>query len=207
MTSVNLLGVLDAYLVLTFLLSTAMRYRQYRALVGIIFSVPGRWPRLFKLVHDHRAVFLTWPTLMPIAATFVVMLLHAIAYHAVWHTARITPAEVLDHWISLAGLVIFGAAMLWLDFTTMFDIWQVDRQALERDFDQAEYWLGSWAAPALRVLTFGFINPRRMVNEEVRKALVNATRDLNSMMWWWAVQIAARLLFGLTLWLTWWVTS
>jgi hypothetical protein len=207
MPSVNLIAVLDGYLVLTFLLSTVMRYRQYQELLGMIFVVPGRWPRLFQLVREHRGLFLTWPTMMPIATTFAVMLLHTIAYHAIWHTAQVTLADIFSRWTALIGFVLFGAGMLWLDFTTIFRIWQIDRAALERSFDQAEYWLRSWVSPAVRMLTFGFVNPRKMVHEEVSKALVNATRDLNTMMWRWTLQIAIRLLFGLTLWLTWWAAT
>jgi hypothetical protein len=134
------------------------------------------------------------------------MLVHTVAYRVVWHMAQVTPADLWQHWLSLLGAVVFGCAMLWFDSWALFDIWHVDRSALERDFDQAEYWLGSWAAPAVQVLTLGFVNPRKMVHEEVRKALVNATRDLNTMMWRWTLQLAVRLLFGLTLWLTWWAT-
>jgi hypothetical protein len=81
-----------------------------------------------------------------------------------------------------------------------------DREALEKHLDQAEYWLRSWVAPAVKVLTFGYVNPRQMVHDEVRKALAQATLDFNRMMWRWALQIAMRLAFGLTLWLTWALT-
>lgn len=203
MTALNLIGVLDFYLIATFILSTVLRYRQYRALLGVIFAVPGRWPRLFQLVREHRTVLLTGPTLWPVGVTFGVMAAHTVAYNFAWHTARVTPADLWAAWPALIPAVGFGAAMLWLDYRATFGVWEFDRAALERDLDQAEYWLRSWVAPALRVLTFGYVNPRQMVSAEVTKALTNATRDLNQMMWQWSLQIAMRLLFGLTLWLTW----
>jgi hypothetical protein len=205
MTTFNLIAVFDFYLIVTFILSTVRRIRQYRAMLGIIFAVPGRWPKLFDLVKQHRTILINWQTVAPIAATFLVTLIHTIAYNGIWHMARVTPSDLADSWLALLAALIFGAAMVWLDFTAIVQVWEIDRPSLERDLDQAEYWLRSWMAPAVRILTFGFVNPRSMVSEEVRKALTAATRDLNTMMWRWALQIAMRLFFGLTLWLTWWL--
>jgi hypothetical protein len=42
-----------------------------------------------------------------------------------------------------------------------------------------------------------------MVAEEVRKALVGASRMLNTTLWWVTVQLGVRIAFGLSLWLTW----
>jgi len=55
--------------------------------------------------------------------------------------------------------------------------------------------------PVVRMVTFGYVNPRRMVAVEVRKALVEASRLLNSTFWWVSVQTGLRVLFGLALWL------
>ena len=41
-----------------------------------------------------------------------------------------------------------------------------------------------------------------MVAVEVQSALLNASQVLNSSLWWMAVQTTLRLLFGLSLWLT-----
>jgi hypothetical protein len=204
MATVNLIGVLDWYLIATFLVSTVRRFRQYRAMLGVVFAVPQRWPKLFQLVREHRTILLTWPALAPIAVTFLIMLVHTIAYRAIWHTARVTPADIGQHWLAAVSVLVFGIAMLWLDFTAIFQVADFDRPALERDLDQAEFWLRSWVTPTLRFLTFGFLNPRQIVSDEVRKALTNAGRDLNVMMWRWSLQIAVRLLFGLALWATWW---
>ena len=205
MANVNLIAALDWYLMLTFVLSTIRRLSQYRAMLAVIFAVPSRWPKLFRLVQEHRTILLTWPTLAPVAVTFLIMLLHSIAYRGIWQTARVTPADISQHWLALVSVPLFGAAMLWLDFTAIFQVADFDRAALERDLDQAEYWLRSWITPTLSFLTFGFLNPRKIVSEEVRKALVSAGRDLNMMMWRMSLQIGVRLLFSLALWMTWWV--
>jgi hypothetical protein len=54
----------------------------------------------------------------------------------------------------------------------------------------------------VKVFTFGYINPRQMVAVEVRKALVEASRLLNSTLWWVSAQVGLRIVFGLSLWLT-----
>lgn len=205
MATVNLIGVLDWYLIATFILSTIRRFAQYRAVLGVIFAVPNRWPKLFRLVKEHRTILMTWPTLAPVGVTFLIMLLHTVAYRGIWQTARVTPGDIGQHWFALLCVPALGIAMLWLDLTAIYQVADFDRPALERDLDQAEFWLRSWVAPTLRFLTLGYVNPRKIVSEEVRKALVNVGRDLNVMMWQWSLQIVVRLLFGLALWLTWWV--
>ena len=80
------------------------------------------------------------------------------------------------------------------------------RRDANKHFDQAEYWLRSWAAPMVRFFTLGHINPRKMVAEEVRKALLAASAMINSSLWWWIRQVGLRFAFGLSLWLTWALT-
>ena len=46
---------------------------------------------------------------------------------------------------------------------------QIDQVEMEKYFGQAEFWLGSKTAHVVRVVTFGYINPRKMVAEEVQK--------------------------------------
>jgi hypothetical protein len=93
-------------------------------------------------------------------------------------------------------------AMVSLDCYSATRVGQWDRTAVEKQLDQAEYWLKSWTAPVLRVLSFGFIHPRRMVSTEIRKALVAASRQLNLSLWWMSLQVSLRIAFGAALWLT-----
>jgi hypothetical protein len=46
-----------------------------------------------------------------------------------------------------------------------------------------------------------------MVADEVQKALVAASRLLNSSLWWLIACFSLRVAFGLSLWLTWVWTS
>jgi len=204
--SLNLLSVLEVYLILSFILSIIRRYAYYQAMLGVILALPQRWPKLLQLAQQQRMVFLTWPTILPVVVTFLVMAVNSIALNFVWTSASVTPALLWEHWPALVLVLGFGAPMLYLDFTAVFTDRPFDREALEKHLDQAEYWLRSWVAPVVQVITFGKVNPRQMVHEEVHKALVQATLDFNRMMWRWALQVTMRLAFGLTLWLTWALT-
>ena len=90
-----------------------------------------------------------------------------------------------------------------LDFKAVFVFARLDRAKVEAVLDRAEHWLGSWKAPAVRVLSFGLIHPRRIVGEQVRRALVDASLAVNGQLWALSLQILARFAFGLALWVTW----
>jgi hypothetical protein len=199
----NFFTFLNVYLLVTFILGTALRVKQYRIIVGLVLALPERWPNLSQLLMKHKTIFLTWKTLLPLIVTFAMMLINYIAYKWVWPMAEITPNSLWDRPLTLVYLVPVTALMLFLDIRAVFIIGKIERTELDPYFDQAEYWLRSWVAPAVKILTFGFINPRRMVHEEVRKALEAVGDQLSRMMWQWALQVTMRLLFGLSLWLTW----
>jgi hypothetical protein len=203
--SLNLIAVLNYYLILTFIVSTVMRYRQYRAMAALVLSAPARWPKLLQVLSSQRRLFFTWPTLLPVGLTFLLMLIHMLAYYFVWPTAQVSPVDLWEHWPVMIVLLLLGVGMLILDYDACFNIWELKRHELEPYLDKAEYWLRSWVAPALSILTLGYVNPRRMVHEEVIQSLTNASVDMNKMMWRWSLQIAVRLAFGLTLWLTWYL--
>ena len=92
--------------------------------------------------------------------------------------------------------------MFAVDLYFLIDVGAVNRPELERYLDQAEYWLKSWVAPVVRTVTFGFINPRKMVAIEVQTSLVSASKMLNATLWWVVLQAALRIGFGVAMWLT-----
>lgn len=199
----NLIDVLSYYLILSFVVGTALRTRNYRAILGLVYRFAGRWPRLFELTKKHRSVFLRWPTVVPVALTLILALANAWASYFVWPDARVTPGDLWSHPAALAAVVIAGGLMGALDFRAVFLFGRFDRVALEAELDRAEHWLHSWKAPAVRFLTAGLINPRRIVGEQVRQSLVRASLTANGQLWALSLQIAARLAFGLALWATW----
>jgi len=59
----------------------------------------------------------------------------------------------------------------------------------------------------VRIFTLGYINPRQMVNVEVRKALLEASQLLQLSLWWISVQVGLRVVFGLSVWGMWVLTE
>jgi hypothetical protein len=207
----SLIHFLDFYLMFVFLVGTARRIGQYRTFAGLIFRFPGRWPQLFALVKVHRTVFLTWATILPAFLALLLSLIQLLASRLVWPDAGrppggLTVRHLADHWPALLAVVPLGLAMMGIDLYGIVRVGKLDREEVEKHFDQAEYWLRSRSAHVVRVFTLGFVNPRRMVAVEVRKALVAASQLINTTLWWVIAQVGLRIAFGLSLWLTWAVT-
>lgn len=203
MSALNLIRVFDGYLIVTFAISLVMRYRQYRELLDLVLSGPGRWPKLIQLAQQQKSAFLTWPMLVPVILTFTVMVLHMAASWFVWRSATVTPADLWAHPWMLLTVVGLALAMLALDYDAVFNVGRLDRQEIIKNLDKAEYWLRSWVGGAVRILTLGYVDPRRIVANEVRANLTWLSGEVGKMMWRWALQIAVRISFGLSLWLSW----
>jgi hypothetical protein len=203
----NLIHLFDFYLATTFLLSTAVRVRQYAAVLALVRSLPSRWPRLLALVKQYRSIFLTWPTVAPAALALALLVIQTLASRFLWPEAGrpphgLTVARLVEHPPAIPFVALFGLAMLAVDTYFILVVGKVDRPEVEKYFDQAEFWLRSWTAPVVRTVTFGYVNPRRMVAVEVQAALVSASKMLNTNLWWVVLQAALRIGYGLSLWVT-----
>jgi hypothetical protein len=200
--NLRLIELFLVYLTLVFLIGTALRVRDYRHALALVMKVPGRWPRLFKLVKEHHNVLITWRTVLPLFLSFALIVAHEATSVFVWPEAsqELTVGRLLQLWPSLLAVAPTGAFMIGLDVYVYTHLSPLDRPLLEKYFDQAEYWLKPWTAPVVRVFTFGHINPRQMVTKEVRAALESASRLMSSALWWVSLQTGARLACGLALW-------
>jgi hypothetical protein len=203
---INLIHFFDFYLMLVFILGTLRRLGQYWHTAGLVLKGPGRWPLLFKLVKEHRTVLLTWGTVLPGLLALTLSVVQLLASRMVWPHADLTVGELSRHWLAVVAVGLVGAAMMGMDLYGILVVGELDRAEMEKYFDQAEYWLRSRTAHVVRVFTLGFINPRLMVAEEVKKALTEASRTLSSTLWWVTVQLGLRVAFGLSIWLTWGAT-
>lgn len=208
----NLIHAFDFYLIFTFLISTARRIGQYQTVGRLVLAGPKRWPHLLKLVTEHRTLFLTWSTVLPAVLALVVSLLQLWASRLVWPEAGrpphgLTVGMATHYWLAGLFLLPWGLAMVAVDVYAILVVGEIDHSEMEKYFDQAEFWLKSPTAAVVRVVTFGYVNPRRMVHEEVRKALLGASQLLNFNLWWVVGQIGLRVSFGLALWLTWWLSG
>jgi hypothetical protein len=199
----NLIHILTFYLMLVAVLGTFQRIGHYWKCAGLVLKGPGRWPHLFRLVKQHRTVFMTWGTILPVILGVGLTLVQMFASWEVWPTANLKVSELLDHWLALITACLTGVGMVCVDTYFIIKTPKVDHAQLEKNFDLAEFWLRSRAAHVLRVVTLGFLNPRQQVDTEVRKSLIITSRDLNVTMWWVTLQMGLRVAFGLTLWLTW----
>ncbi len=207
MWDINLIHLFSFYLVAAFALSSAQRVRQYQAILSLVRAFPSRWPRLLDLVKQHRSLFLTWSTLAPGVLALGLWLIQTLASRLVWPEAGqppygLTLGRLFESPFAVPFVVVFGAAMAGVDVYFIAVIGKVDRREMETYFDQAEYWLKSWTAPVLRAVTFGLVNPRKMVAVEVRTSLVSASQLLNTALWWVVLQTGLRIAYGLSLWLT-----
>jgi hypothetical protein len=199
----NLIHLFDFYLLMVFVIGTVRRFRQYWDTVGLVLKGPGRWPLLFKLVKQHRTVFMTWATILPGLLALILSVTQLLASRLAWPAADLTAGNLAGHWLPAAVVALVGGAMFTVDVYGLIVVGKVDREQLDKHFDQAEYWLRSKTAHVVRVFTLGFINPRQMVAVEVRKALTEASRLLNSTLWWVSMQLGLRMVFGLAIWVTW----
>ncbi len=203
----NLIHFFDFYLALVFLASIYLRVHQYRAVFGLMRAMPGRWPKLMKLLGEHKSLLLTRWTIGPALLALGLILVQVVASRFIWPEAAtpeqgLTVARLVVHLPACIIVILLGAAMLGVDVYATFWVADINRPEMEKYFDQAEYWLKSWTAPVVHLFTLGRINPRAMVSVEVRKALEGATRDLNSALWWIVAQAGLRVAYGLAIWLT-----
>jgi hypothetical protein len=198
----DLIHLFNFYLALIFLLSFLLRLRQYEAIIRLVRALPDRWPRLLSLLRQHHTIFLSWANLLPALVALGLCLLNMFASTFVWPQARLSVERLFEIWPAWTFVVAIGSMMLGLDIVATAWVTDVNRAEMEKYFDQAEFWLRSWTAPVVRVFTLGRINPRQMVNAEVRKALVDISKSINTTMWWVAAQTGLRIAYGLSLWLT-----
>jgi hypothetical protein len=140
---------------------------------------------------------------LPALLALLLTAVHWVASRSIWPAADVTLTKLAGQPWGWPFVALLAAGMIGVDVYCTFVVGEVDQKLLQQYFDQAEYWLRSWTAPVVHVLTLGAINPREMVAVEVRKALREASRLLNANLWWLAAQIGVRFAFGLSLWLTW----
>ena len=99
----------------------------------------------------------------------LVTVVHMFASRLVWPQAELTLRGLWADPPALIVVAVLAVMMFSVDWYATFTVGEVDRELMQKYFDQAEYWLGSWTAPVVRVFTLGYINPRHMVAVEVRR--------------------------------------
>jgi hypothetical protein len=199
----RLIRFFSLYLALIFVVSTTLRWRQYHAVISLVTRLRSRWPNLTRLVLTHRHIFFTWRTVLPLLLTLVILLANFILGRFVLPDADLFSVHDLRViWPMLWPVVVFGSAMLIVDLWGTLRVGVIDLKETEKYFDLAETWLSGWRAPVVHWLSLGYINPRQMVNDQVRDALTEGSRLLHTNLWWMIAQTMWRILFALSLWLS-----
>jgi len=200
---INLIRLFGFYLAATFLIGIVRRLQLYSASASLVLSLPGRWPRVFELIRGHRLMFLTGSTLRPMAMTLILMVVYMTASRAIWPHANISMNDLAAEWWMIPVVAVPFAGMLFIDTLAMVRVGRLDEAATIKSLDEAEHWLGSWKAPVVSALTFGWIRPRQIVHTEVEAALRAGQELLTWSLRWMSMQYGFRIAFGLSLWLAW----
>jgi hypothetical protein len=201
--SLNLIRVFDFYLALTFLLSLVRRWRVYRDALLVAVAVRGRWPKLMGRLAHHRAEVLNWNTFRPVVLALTLTVTQMIASRMIWPTAELTGKDLSESWWKTALVLAVFIPMAAVDGYFLIRIGRFDRGETEKYLDRAEKWIDSWRAKAVQAVTFGYVNPKNIVDAEVKKGLSEIGVTVAWSMRWVSTQIGLRLLFGLVLWGVW----
>src|SRR2546423_15181255 len=87
------------YLAFVFIVTTLLNIRDYRHMLGLARSMPGRWPRLLKLIKEHASIFLTWRTASPVLTSLGLLLVQMFVTRVVDPAAdNFTGKEMLEVW-------------------------------------------------------------------------------------------------------------
>lgn len=202
----NLIRAFDFYLALMFLISLVRRYDVYWNAVRILFAVRGRWPRLVQRLAEHRSLLLNWSFFRPVALALALTIVQMICSRLIWPGAVLLGSDLHDEWWKLAVIVVPLAAMLGIDLYFIIRVGRFDREGTVKDLDRAESWLGTKGS-LVRIVTLGYVDPHKQVDEELKKNLEYLGSTVKSSMLWVSGQIAARVLFGLALWTVWFLTA
>src|SRR5262245_58341257 len=198
----NLIRIFDFYLALMFVVSFLRRWSVYLNALRILVAVRGRWPKLIQRLAEHKSLILNWAFFRPALVALFLTIVQLIASRLLWPQAVLTGPQLQKEWWLVPVILVPLIPMLLVDLYFIVRVGKFDHGETVKYLDQAESWLG-WKGPLVRVLTFGVVNPGKMVDEEVKKSLAEMQTTASNSFWWVALQTALRLEFGLTLWTLW----
>ncbi|HEY1190692.1 MAG TPA: hypothetical protein VGE74_23880 [Gemmata sp.] len=199
---INLIRVFDFYVTLMFVISMVRRWDVYVNAIRILIGVRGRWPKLIARLSEHSSLILNRSFFRPALLALALTVVQLIVSRVIFPRARLTGPQVQTEWWWVVLICLPLIPMLAVDLYFVIRVGKFDHNETVKYFDQAETWLG-WKGPLVRAVTFGIVDPQKMVDDEVRKSLQGYRSTLNASLWWVSVQIGLRLLFGLTLWTVW----
>jgi len=203
MANRNLINLFDFYLAGMLLISVYRRRRVYADGIRLFLSTFTRRRKVIGSLSENREILLTWDVLRPVCTAVALMVIQWLCSRVVWPTATVKVGEVFDSWWRTLAVVAAFVPMFAVDMYFLIRVGRFDRAETEKSLDQAENWLGTWKGAAVRVATLGYVNPARMVRDQVRQGLRDLGATVGWAMNWVAIQSACRLAFGLTVWGLW----
>lgn len=198
----NLIRLFDFYVTLMFIISLMRRWDVYLNAIRIGIAVRGRWPKLIGRLGEHKSLILNWSFFRPAILAAVVTTVQLICSRLLFPKAVLTGPQLEQEWWLIPIILVPMIPMLCVDLYFILRVGRFDHDETVKYLDQAEKWLG-WKGPMVRVLTFGIVNPRQMVDTEMKKSLVEMQTTLTSSLWWVIAQTGLRFAFGFTLWTVW----
>src|SRR5271155_4895187 len=114
LSRMNLIPLFTFYLMAIFVVSTFRRLRQYRDVVNLVRSMPGRWPRVLQQIRKHWVMFFTWSTFRPAILAIVLIIVQMVCSRVIWRGANITFRDLWAEWWmpTLVGLSALGMVAL-----------------------------------------------------------------------------------------------
>ena len=199
----NLIRLFDFYLLLMFAIGLLRRAEFYKDVTLISIAAITKQPNLVRRLGANRDVLLNWSTIRPLVFAIVLILVQFVLSRLIWPDATITGRDVTHHWWQALILVLLFAAMFSVDLYFLIRVGQIDRGEANKHLLRAEYWLTSWQGAAVKIVTLGYVNPRQMVDDQVRDGLTWFRSTMAWSMWWVIVQVSLRVAFGVAIWLFW----
>src|SRR5580692_6229139 len=126
LSRMNLIPLFTFYLTVIFVVGTFRRLRQYRDIVNLVRSMPGRWPRVLKQIKKHWVMFFTWSTFRPAILAIVLIVVQMICSRLIWPKARLTVNDLFIVWWMIPAVGLAAAAMLSVDLYFVIRVGRID---------------------------------------------------------------------------------
>ena len=198
----NLIKHFDFYLAFMMVLSLWRRWRVYTDAGRLAFSTFFRRQKLMGRLGEHKHLLLSGDVIRPLLVMIGLTVVQWICSRLIWPSAKVPLSHILELPWQLALLIAVFVPMFAVDLYFLIRVGKLDHGGTADYLDYAERWLG-WRGKAVRIGTLGIVNPKKIVDSEVKKSLHNLRKMAGWAMWWSSVQCALRVAFGLTIWLIW----
>jgi hypothetical protein len=199
----NLLRLFEFYLFAMFFVGTVRRAGLYRSIVRLTVGLVRRYQKLFEALREEGRMLLTWSAGLPLILTLVLWGMQATLTRWIFPHAELLVRDLNGRWWFWPVLILLVVGMWIVDVYFLVCIGDIDVAKAENYFGQAESWLGTWKAKAVKIGTFGYVDPQRIVQSEIKKALTTGQQLIHTLLWWTVVQTGLRVAVGLALWIIW----